>query len=158
MNKINLAEVPIEERRSPKGRFHLLSQDISRALTGANGLGKSGLTQPFEVELVRLPPRAVNWPFHSHSAQWEFYLIVSGRGEVRTKEGMFDVREGDCVIHPPGEAHQIKNTAAVDLVYYVIGDNPPSDVCHYPDTNKWAVPGLERPVRIQAADYYDGEE
>ena len=157
MNRINLAEVPIEERRSPKGRFHLLSQDISRALAGANGLGKHG-QQPFEVELVRLPSHATNWPLHSHSAQWEFYLIVSGRGQVRATSGVFDVREGDCFIHPPGEAHQLTNSGAADLVYYVIGDNPPSDVCHYPDSNKWAVPGMERPVRVQPASYYDGEE
>jgi uncharacterized cupin superfamily protein len=158
MNKINLMEVSIERGGSPKGRFRRLSQDISRALTGSNGLGKSGLAQPFEVELVRLPAGAINWPYHSHTAQWEVYLIIAGRGQVRTPEGTAGLREGDCLVHPPSEPHQIINTGATDLVYYVMANNPPSDVCYYPDTNKWSLPGLPNPVRVQPSDYYDGEE
>jgi uncharacterized cupin superfamily protein len=160
MNKINLAEIPIEKSRSPKGHFRRLSQHISQALTGVNGLGTSGLSQPFEVDLVRLPAGAVNWPYHSHSSQWEMYLIIAGRGQVRTPSGVGELREGDCVVHAPGEAHQITNTGATDLVYYIIADNPKSDVCYYPDTNKWQVPGLPVPVRVAAPsnNYYDGEE
>lgn len=160
MNKINLAEIPIEKSRSPKGRFRRLSQHISRALTGVNGLGASGLSQPFEVELVRIPAGAINWPYHSHSAQWELYLIISGRGMVRTPDGLADLREGDCLVHPPGEAHQITNTGATDLVYYVLADNPVSDVRHYPDTNKWHMPGMPGPVHVAgvAANCYHGEE
>ncbi len=158
MIKINLTGIPIEDGRSPRGRFRRLSQDISGALAGLNGLGKRGLVQPFEIELVRLPAGAVNWPYHSHSAQWELYLILSGRGVVRTPEGFAHIREGDCLLHPPGEPHQITNRGAVDLVYYVIADNPASDVCHYPDTNKWSLPGQPNPVRVRPSDYYDGEE
>jgi uncharacterized cupin superfamily protein len=158
MNKINLARVPIESSRSPKGRFRRSRQDISRALTGVNGLGKNGLKQPFEVELVRVPAGAVNWPYHSHSAQWELYLIIAGRGRVRTPDGVAEVREGDCLLHPPGESHQMTNTGASDLVYYVIADDPPSDVCHYPDTNTWSLPGHSQPVKVETCSHYDGEE
>lgn len=157
MNKINLAEVPIVERKSPKGKFRLLRQHVSRTLSGVNGLEKFAQKQPFDVEFVRLPPRAVNWPFHSHSAQWEFYFIVSGRGQVRTEDGIFDVGEGDCFVHPPGESHQLTNTGATELVYYVIADNPSSDVVHYPDSKKIKIPGQD-PMRVQSANYYDGEE
>jgi uncharacterized cupin superfamily protein len=160
MNKINLAEIAIEKSRSPKGQFRSQSQHISEALAGVNSLGASGHAQPFAVELVRVPAGAIDWPYHSHSAQWEMYLIIAGRGQVRTPEGFTDVREGDCLIHPPGEAHQITNTGATDLVYYIIADSPLSDVCHYPDSNKWQVPGLPQPVRVGAAasDCYEGEE
>jgi len=157
MNKINLAEVPITEHKSPRGKFRLLSQHVSRALTGVNGLEKQDLKQPFEVEFVRLPPKAVNWPYHAHSAQWEFYHIISGRGQVRTPAGNFSVQEGDCLVHPPNEPHQMTNTGAVDLIYYVVADNPPSDVIHYPDSKKIKLPGQD-PVRVQPANYYDGEE
>ena len=158
MNKINLAEIPFENGRSPKGQYRRLSQHISQALTGVNGLGRSGLQQPFEVELVRVPAGATNWPYHSHSAQWEVYLIISGRGRVRTPGGSANLREGDCLVHPPGEPHQFKNTGATDLVYFVIANNPPSDIRHYPDTNKWSLPGQPQPVRLQPSNYYDGEE
>ena len=159
MNKINLAEISIEKNRSPKGRFRRLSQHISQALAGVNGIGISGLNQPFEVELVRIPAGAVNWPYHSHSAKWELYLVLTGRGQVRTPAGTAELREGDCIIHPPGEAHQITNTGATDLVYYIVADNPSSDVRHFPDTGKWHMPGLPNPVRVHAAsNHYDGEE
>jgi len=158
MNKINMTEIPREQGSSPRGRYRRISQDISRALRLTNGLAKSGLRQPFEVELVRLPPGAINWPYHSHSAQWELYMVVAGRGMVRTPSGLTPIREGDCLLHPPGEAHQFTNTGATDLIYYIIADNPASDVCHYPDTGKFALPGLAEPVHVRPANHYDGEE
>jgi uncharacterized cupin superfamily protein len=158
MKKINLSAVTTDEWKSPKGRFRRFSQDISRALRAGNGEKSRAATCPFDLELCRLPPRAANWPYHSHSAQWEFYLIISGRGQVRTPDGATEVREGDHFLHPPGEPHQLTNTGATDLIYYVIADNPTSDTRHYPDSNKWALPGQSKPVRVTAAEFYDGEE
>src|SRR5579862_6323839 len=104
MNKINLTEISIEKNRSPKGQFRRLSQHISQAVAGVNGLGSKGISLPFEVDLVRIPAGAINWPFHSHSVKWELYMIISGRGQVRTQDRTVDVREGDCIVHPPGGA------------------------------------------------------
>ena len=158
MNKLNVAEIPLEKTISPKGRYRQVTQKISDALTRMNGLGHAGATQPFAIELVRVPAGAVDWPFHSHSAQWEFYLITAGRGQVRTPDGIFHVREGDCMMHPPGEPHQISNTGATDLVYYSVADNSPSDVCHFPDTNQWLLPGQAGPARLLPSKLYAGEE
>jgi uncharacterized cupin superfamily protein len=158
MKRINLSVLAAEENKSPKGRFRLFRQDVSSALRQGTGEKSPALAWPFEVELVRLPPRAANWPYHSHSAQWEFYIILAGRGQVRTPAGTTDVREGDYLMHPPGEAHQLVNTGATDMIYYVVADNPPSDVRHYPDSNKLSVPGQAKPVRVQPVEYYDGEE
>ena len=158
MHKINLTAVPIEENKSPKGRYHLFGQDISQAMRQNNGGKTKPNTWPFEVELVRLTPRAANYPYHSHSVEWEFYMIVAGRGKLRTESGTVEVREGECLAHPPGEAHQIINSGATDLVYYIIASNAPSDVCHYPDSDKWSLPGQEKPVRVQQTNYYEGEE
>lgn len=158
MHKINLSAVPVEENKSPKGRFHLFGQDISKAMRLNNGGKNKTNVWPFEVELVRLPPRAANYPYHSHSAEWEFYMIVGGRGKLRTESATIEVREGDCFACPPGEAHQIINSGATDMIYYVIANNAPSDVCHYPDSDKWALPGQDKTVRVQQMNYYDGEE
>ena len=158
MHKINLTAVPVKERKSPKGRYHLFGQDISNAMRQNNGGKTKPNMWPFEVELVRLPPRAVNWPYHSHSAEWEFYIIVAGRGKLRTPSGTIEVREGDSFAHPPGEAHQIINSGATDLLYYVVASNAASDVCYYPDSNKWALPGHDKTVRVQPMNYYEGEE
>lgn len=158
MNKINLNQVRMEESISPKGRFRLSSQDISGAMLGK--IDPSSLaTHPFEVELVRLPPGAVNHPYHSHSAQWELYLITEGRGQMRSSNGLTEVRESDCFMLPPNEPHQLINTGASELVYYVIANNPVSDACYYPDSDKWFLPGQTKPVRVKTSlDYYDGEE
>ena len=158
MNKINLSQVPVEETVSPKGRFRLSFQDIAQAMLGKRPPAGEH-PHPFEVELVKLPPRAVNYPYHSHSAQWEFYLIVQGRGQMRSPDGLTEIREGDCLMLPPSEPHQLINTGASELVYYVIADNVASDVCYYPDSDKWALPGQSKPVRVKSGvDYYDGEE
>ena len=107
--------VKVEEKwERPKGTYHRLSQDIS-----------SGVKQPFEAELVTLPPGAVNWPYHAHSAMWEFYIILNGSGQVRNPDGLTEVHAGDCIMHPPGEPHQMTNTGTTDLVYYIIADNTP---------------------------------
>ena len=158
MKKINLAAVPVEEGRSPKGKFRRYRQEITAAMRQANGERLRPMAWPFEVECVRVPPRAINWPYHSHSAQWEFDLITAGRGQVRTPAGVQEVREGDCLAHPPGEPHQFTNTGATDLVYFVIADNVASDACHYPDSDKWALPGADKPVQVSPVDYYHGEE
>jgi uncharacterized cupin superfamily protein len=158
MNRINLSEIKVEESASPKGRFHRFRANIAAALAAKRNGATSAGPCPFEVELVRIPPRAANWPYHAHSTQWEFYLIVSGRGQVRTPQGQFEIREGDCLLHPPGEAHQLTNSGAVDLVYYVVADNPAGDACHYPDSGKWTLSQQSKPFRLHPVAYYDGEE
>ncbi len=156
MTKINLAQVPAELFKSPKGRFHSTGQDISQAMLGKRPPA-SEHPHPFEVELVRLPPRAMNYPYHLHTAQSEFYLIVEGRGQMRSADGLTEVRDGDCLMFPPNEPHQLINTGASDLVYYVIANNVVSDACYYPDSDKWKMPG-QKPVHVKVANYFDGEE
>jgi uncharacterized cupin superfamily protein len=85
-------------------------------------------------------------------------MVVGGRGKLRTQSGAIEMREGDCVAQPPGEAHQIINSGATDLLYYVIASNAASDVRHYPDSGKWSLPGQEKTVRVQPMNYFEGEE
>jgi hypothetical protein len=42
---------------------------------------------PFDIEICRIPPGKSHCPYHSHSAQWEFYHVVSGKGVVRQLMG-----------------------------------------------------------------------
>ena len=161
MNRINQDDLPWVERRSPKGKFHKFRRNLSRALASeAAGPTLRG-PAPFEVELMRLPSGAANFPFHSHSAEWECYLILSGSGTMRTAARRTKLAPGDCVMCPPGEAHQIVNDGEGDLVYYVIANNAPSDVWHYPDSDKWgfSLPdGDDVYFRKSDVDYYEDEE
>ncbi|HZZ19817.1 MAG TPA: cupin domain-containing protein [Opitutaceae bacterium] len=157
MPRINVSEVIWTEQFSPKFKFGVIRKNLSIASGGKKDTGTYGNGHPFDVELVRVPPNTINWPLHAHAAQWEAYLILSGKGMLRTIEGLDPVQPGDYLVHPPGEAHQLINRGEMDLVYYVIADNPQADVIYYPDSDKYSI----KPQRITfdtAVDYLMGEE
>ena len=158
MKHTNESEINWVEQHSPRGRFHLFRRHISEALGAPRDIGAAGGAHPFEVELTKLPPGATNFPFHAHAAQWEFYIIISGSGQVRAGDSVTAVIAGDSFVCPPGEPHQLKNTGAADLLYYVIADNPPADVITYPDSNKWFVKPQRKSFTMQEVDYYTDEE
>jgi len=160
MRKINLSEVAESERRSPKGKYHSYRKEISLELGREPDSLDLSKRHPFDLMLTRIPPGASYCPYHSESAQFEFYLVVSGRGQVRDKSGLTEVGPGDAFFFAPGEAHQTSNAGDEDFVYYVIADNPIGDSCYYPDSKKWAVP---RPpgnliLKGEETHYFDGEE
>ena len=166
MRKVNLKEIPEQERKSPKGKFHKFVKDISVGLGREPESLDLSKRHPFDLALVRIPKGKTYCPYHAHSAESELYLVVSGRGSIRDKEGTTDVGPGDAFFFQPGEAHQIINPGTEDFVYYVIADNPRSggtigDSCYYPDSGKWAVvkEGSDDViVKGKETDYFDGEE
>ena len=107
------------------------------------------------------PPGKSYCPYHSHGAESELYLVISGRGTVRDKDGISEVAAGDAFFFGPVEAHQLSNNGTEDFAYYVIADNPRHDSCYYPDSGKWAV-SKESPdyiiVQGNETDYYKDEE
>ena len=114
---------------------------------------------PFDVEICRVPPGKSSCPYHSHSAQWEFYHVISGKGQIRDGKGLTAVESGDVFIFKPDEAHQVINDSEEELIMYIVADNPIGETCHYPDSNKWLVRSPERRlIRSEALDYLDGEE
>ena len=161
MKKVNLSNIPEDERRSPGGKFHARFKEISIAL----GRDKNSLDldkrHPFDLMLTHIPPGASFCPYHAEGAQWELYLVVAGRGEVRHAGGTEEVVAGDSFLFKPGEAHQLSNGGTEDFSYYVIADNPIGDSCYYPDSGKYAVrkEGDEMViVKGAETDYFDGEE
>jgi uncharacterized cupin superfamily protein len=166
MRKVNLKDVPEQERKSPKGKFGRITKNISVALGREPESLDLSKRHPFDLALVRIPKGKSLCPYHAHAAESELYLVVSGRGNVREKDGMTEVGPGDAFLFQPGEAHQLSNAGNEDFVYYVIADNPRSgggagDSCYYPDSGKWAVAiegSKELIVKGTDADYFDGEE
>jgi uncharacterized cupin superfamily protein len=159
MRKINTNTLAEMSWTSPKGKFAGAGKEVSEAL------GRKPLStdlkerHPFDVEICRIPPGKSPYPYHSHSAQWEFYHVISGCGTVRHQDGTTGIEPGDAFIFQPGEPHQLINDSAEDLVLYVVADNPIGDSCHYPDSGKWLVRSPERRfIRSEALEYYDREE
>jgi uncharacterized cupin superfamily protein len=159
MLKVNSNELPEEDWTSPKGKFTGSSRAISEALGRKPKSMDLNERHPFDVEILRILPGRIPYPYHSHSAQWEFYHVISGSGQVRHEGGTTPIVAGDAFVFKPGEPHQLINDGAEDLLIYVIADNPIGESCHYPDSQKWLVRSPDRRlVRDEAQDYYDGEE
>lgn len=161
MRKASLKDIEEQERQSPKGKFGAAYKEISLAL----GRDRSSLDlskrHPFDLAMVRIPKGKSLCPYHSHGAESELYLVVSGQGSIRDKDGSTIVTAGDAFFFGPGEAHQVTNAGDDDFVYYVIADNPRGDSCFYPDSDKWAVQtegGEEVIVKGKETDYFEGEE
>jgi uncharacterized cupin superfamily protein len=159
MRKVNTNQLKEEMWSSPKGKFAAAGKEVSEAL-GRQPLS-TDLKQrhPFDVEICRIPKGKAAYPYHSHSAQWEFYHVISGKGLVRHEQGSTAIEPGDAFIFEPGQAHQLISDPAEDLVVYVVADNPIGESTHYPDSDKWVVRSPDRKiVRAANHDYYDGEE
>lgn len=159
MQKVNIHTLEEHRWTSPKGAFAGAGREVSEAL-GRDPLSTDLMTRhPFDVEILRIPPGKAPYPYHSHSAQWEFYHVLSGTGRVRDESGATPIEPGDAFLFKPGEPHQIINDSEADLTLCVIADNPLGETCHYPDSGKWLVRSPERRLlRSEALDYYDGEE
>ena len=161
MRKVNLSSVKEEERQSPAGKYHKFVRQISVALGRERDSLDLTKRHPFDLAQVRIPKGKSYCPYHLHSAESEFYLVVSGRGKVRDKSGESEVGPGDAFFFPPGKAHQLTAADEEDFVYYVVADNPRGDACFYPDSSKWAVPmegDREAIVQGREVDYYLDEE
>src|SRR5713101_7409220 len=159
MRKVNVKDITEQERKSPKGKFHKFVKNISIALGRESESLDLGKRHPFDLAMVWIPKGKSYCPYHSHGAESELYLVISGRGSVRDKNGATEVSAGDAFFFGPGEAHQLTNTGEEDFAYYVIADNPRGDSCYYPDSGKWAVPweGPEEAiVKGNVADYFEG--
>jgi uncharacterized cupin superfamily protein len=159
MRKVHINDVVEDGGTSPKGKFGGYAKEISLALGRDPISSDYDKRHPFDVELSRLTPGQTACPYHSHSAQWEFYIIVSGSGSMRDEDGVHAITAGDSILYKPNEAHSIVNDGNQDLIFYTIADNPFGDHCYYPDSKKWLVRIPERTlIRSEALDYFDGEE
>jgi len=160
MQKVNTDKIAEVSWSSPRGKFVGAGKEISEELGRKPDSTDLSERHPFDVEICRIPAGKASYPYHSHSAQWEFYHVISGKGVVRHKDGTNVIEAGDAFLFKPGEPHQITNDGTEDLIVYVVADNPVAETYYYPDSNKWSVPIPKRKLirSDNALGYYDGEE
>jgi uncharacterized cupin superfamily protein len=155
MKIATLSDIPSREVRSPNGKYQMKRQSLSQALGGIKDIGTWGGGHPFDVEFFRIPPGSANFPFHAHSAQWEMYIFLEGKGSVRGPDSTEAVEQGQSVIFKPGEAHQILNTSDKELTFFVVADHCLADVATYPDTGKWTIKPQQKCFIPQEVEYYE---
>src|SRR3954452_13428761 len=109
MRKVNTAQIVEVTWSSPKGKYIGAGKEVSEALGRKPRSTDLMERHPFDVEILRIPPGKTPYPYHQHSAQWEFYHVTSGRGKARDKDGITDIESGDAFIFKPNEPHQLIN-------------------------------------------------
>jgi uncharacterized cupin superfamily protein len=160
---VNLADLEFREHAHGT-RFAAAIGAIAPRL-GARKLG---------YRLTVLAPGTRAWPFHSHHANEEMFLILEGSGRLRYGAEEHAVRAGDVICAPAGgagTAHQIVNDSDRILKYLCVSTMLEPDVIEYPDSGKFAAfagaaPGGDRHARTfetcarheDAVDYWDGEK
>jgi uncharacterized cupin superfamily protein len=159
MRKINTNDIAEITWSSPKEKFVGAGKEVSEELGRKVQSTDLNERHPFDIEILRIPSGKTPYPYHSHSAQWEFYHVISGQGSVRHKDGLTEIGPGDAFLFKPNEPHQLINDADDDLVLYVVADNPMGEHTYFPDSNKWSVSIPEsKLLRSESVEYYDGEE
>ena len=121
MNHISHNDIEWSSHRSPKGEFESTNLNYGAAMKA----GDAG--HPFEVMLLRIPPGKCPWPYHFHASQWEFYYVIEGAGEMRLEGETVEIRAGDAMMCPPGEAHQLHTTGESDLLVQIVASNQVAD-------------------------------
>ena len=101
MHKVNTNDMPELSWSSPKGKFAGAGKQVSEALGRKPFSTDLKERHPFDVEILRVPPGKAPYVYHSHSAQWEFYHVISGRGIVRHMYVTTPVEAGYAFIFPP---------------------------------------------------------
>ncbi len=94
----------------------------------------------FGVNLTRLAPQAISALRHAHTKQDEFIYILQGHPTLHTDEGATPLSPGMCAGFKAGtgNAHQLVNETADDVVYLEVGDRTPGDEGSYPDDDLMA--------------------
>lgn len=94
----------------------------------------------FGVNLTVLQPGAQSALLHRHSKQDEFVYILDGVPTLRTEEGEWDLKPGDCTGFPAGGiAHHLINNTDQPVTYLEMGDRTPGDEGSYPEDDLMAV-------------------
>jgi uncharacterized cupin superfamily protein len=159
MHKVNVRDIIEYPWVSPKGKFASCDKELSIALGRKPDSTDLIERHPFDVEICRIPAGKMVGPYHSHSAQWEFYHVMAGAGQVRDSGGLTPIASGDVFIFKPNEAHQLINDGKEDLIVYIVADNPMGESGYFPDSGKWLVRAPERRlIRSEGLEYLDGEE
>ena len=115
--------------------------------------------------LYELDPGDRLWPYHTHHANEEWLIVVSGTPTLRTPEGEQELREGDVACFRRGHdgAHQVSNRTGSPVRVLMLSTLLAPEIVEYLDTGKIGTRDargnrltLSRPGT--PADYWEGED
>ena len=134
------------------------------------GLAAAGGAVQAGLNWKQLEPGRLSGPPHCHSEDEELFVVLEGEGVLElwpsplaadhgAEREDVPLRAGHVVSRPPSSrtAHAFRaGDGGLTLLLY--GTRRANDVCYYPRSNKLFWRGLGLVGRIEALDYWDGEE
>lgn len=107
--------------------------------------------------LYEFDPGEQLWPYHWHRSDEEWLIVVAGSPTLRTPEGERELRPGDVVGFPAGEAgaHTLYNRGDEPARVAFFSTLGPGGTV-YPDSGKVAASGHVFRLADEV-DYWDGE-
>lgn len=146
MKLINLLDRELDDELDV-GPFHHFGERLGPEL-GAEQLG---------CGLYDVAPDGRMWPYHWHTGNEEWLVVVAGRPTLRTPAGERELAPGDVVNFPEGEAggHAVSNRSG-ETVRVAVFSTLHAGFGVFPDSGKIGLPGYAFRV-VDAADYWDGE-
>ena len=114
--------------------------------------------------LYELQPGDRLWPYHLHHSNEEWLIVVRGQPTLRSPEGEQELREGDVVCFPRGQAgaHQVSNPTASPIRVLMLSTLLLPEIVEYPDSGKVGTRSAKGERLMMARpgpqlDYWDGE-
>lgn len=128
MNILNLFKEELQKVDTPKNYAGSVAR-LSKKF-GAKKLG-------FHIEII--DPQNFSAPYHWHSQEEEFFLVLEGEAIVRRNGEFRKVGPGDIIFYElgPETAHNMYNHTNKPFKMLAVSNNDPdNDICQYPDSKK----------------------
>lgn len=122
-------------------------------------LGRAAGSKTTGLQHVKVAPGREATPLHCHSLEEEIFVVLGGDGALILDEEETPVRAGHVIARPAGTgvSHVLRGGDA-GMTYLVYGTREPGDICFYPRSNKVSFRGIRLIARLEALEYWDGED
>jgi len=104
-------------------------------------------SQRLSASIVEVASGTLSSPYHFHHANEELLIVLSGTPELRTPDGLRELKPGEVVSFPcgPGGAHRLRNASSEPCRLLFISERNFPDIVSYPDTSTTLVVSPQPP-------------
>ena len=134
--------------------------DRARVARARRELGRAAGAQSSSLNWVRVAPGKLAHPEQCHSLEEKLIVVLSGSGAMLLGGEEIPIGPGHVIARPAGTgiAHTFRAGAGGELTLLAYGSCDPGDLCYFPRSGKIALRGLGVVARLEAIDYWDGED
>ena len=134
--------------------------DRPRVARARRELGRAAGAKHTSLNWVRVAPGRLAHPEQCHTLEEKLFVILSGSGAMVLGDEEIPVGPGHVLSRPAGTgvAHTFRAADGEHLIFLAYGNRDPGDLCYFPRSGKVAVRGLGLVARLEATDYWDGED